>query len=179
MTSKALKIVGAIVVCLVVALGTLRATGFEPTLCVSGGVSWTCRVPGLWLRGDVATAPVEDWSFTDQYPSIKIETRDRLGLPFSLTVWCVASERQLYLVSRYDNDAQYPHGRRWTENVARDPRVRLKVGDTLYERTLVHVTDPGVWAAVIKAQGKKYPTRALTLTPNIHVFHVVDSRASG
>lgn len=175
---KTFRIGGGIVICLTLLLVTLRATGFEPKACASGRLSWTCRVPGLWLRGDVVTAPVTDWSFTDHYPAAKVETRDWSGLPHSVTTWCVTTGGELYLMSAYHGGEDYPHGRHWNENVARDPRVRLKVGDQLFERTLVHVTDPGIRAAVIHAQVKKYPMYPLALDPSIHVFQVVDPRAA-
>ena len=52
------KIVGGILVCLVLALLVLRVTGLEPHE----------RIPGLWLKGDLVTTPVDDWSFTDKIP---------------------------------------------------------------------------------------------------------------
>jgi len=44
-----LKVSGAVLVCAALLLLTLRVIGFEPRECPSAGVSWTCRVPGLWL----------------------------------------------------------------------------------------------------------------------------------
>ena len=38
----------------------------------------------------------------------------------------------------------------------RDPHVRIKIGDKLYDRTLVLVTDPGEKDAVIQVREKKY-----------------------
>jgi hypothetical protein len=173
--SRILKIGGIVVVCLIVLLVTLRTTGFEPMDCPGGHLSWRCRAPGLWLKGDLVTAPVTDWAFTDKYQTIKVETRDWFGLPHSVVTWCVAYDGELYLMSSYREGVQYPHGRRWNENVARDPRVRLKIGDQLYERVLVHVTDPGIRAGVLSSQARKYPRAALTPGPSVHVFRVVDA----
>jgi len=50
-----LKVLRAIVACLVVTLLVLRIIGLAPH----------GRIPGLWLRGDLVTASVTDWSFTD------------------------------------------------------------------------------------------------------------------
>ena len=61
------KIGGAVVVGLILLLVTLHATGFEPRDCETGSVSWSCRAPGLWLKGEVVTTPVSDWSFTDKF----------------------------------------------------------------------------------------------------------------
>jgi hypothetical protein len=55
----------------------------------------------------------------------------------------------------------------------RDPRVRIKIGDKLYDRTLVLVTDPAEKEALVQVREKKYQ---LKVAPNakIDVFHVVD-----
>jgi hypothetical protein len=81
-----LRILGSIVVCIVLLLVILRLTGFEPRECASAGVAWSCRVPGLWLRGNVVTTPVTDWSFTDQYQTVKVQTRERFLAEFPLTL---------------------------------------------------------------------------------------------
>ena len=160
-----LKVVGVIVVCLVVLLVVARITGFEPSQ----------RRPGLWLKGDLVTTPVTDWSFTDQVPNLKIQTNTWYGIPHSVTINCVSYKGQLYLDSFYAAGLTYPHGRSWNENVARDPHVRLKIGDKLYDRTLALVTDPAETAAVNAAKEKKYPTLKLPPGGTIVLFHVVDN----
>jgi len=91
----ALKIVGVVIGCIILLLLVLRVTGFEPRECPTAGISVMCRLPGLWLRGNPAPAPA-DWSFTDQYQTVKVQTRDRLMLPYSVTTYCVAMNGQLY-----------------------------------------------------------------------------------
>src|SRR5205085_1891603 len=47
-----------------------------------------------------------------------------------------------YISSKQDRmDVQFPNDKSWTGNVARDPRVRIKIGDKLYEATMVLVAD--------------------------------------
>lgn len=172
----ALKVIGVIVGCLVLLLVTLRITGFEPEACPNPAVSWRCRVPGLWLKGTPVTTPVADWSFTDQIPTIKVQTRDLLGFPHSIATYCVAYNGQLYLTSVYAPGLPpYPHGRHWNENVARDPHVRLKIGDHLYDRTLVYITDPDLRAAVIQNKRKKYPRQVIPPGAYINIFHVISN----
>jgi hypothetical protein len=55
----------------------------------------------------------------------------------------------------------------------RDPHVRMKIGDKLYDRTLVLVTDPGEVEGVLQVRAKKYPQLKIPANPTIHVFHVV------
>ena len=65
------KIIGAILVCLVLALVVLRITGFSPI----GNIPGPGNYPGLWLSGNVVTTPVTDWSFASQYETDKLQTR--------------------------------------------------------------------------------------------------------
>lgn len=170
------KGIGGAVVCLILLLITARVAGFEPKDCPSAGVSWRCRVPGLWLKGNLVTTPVADWSFTDKYQTVKVQTIDRLLLPHSVTTYCVSYNGRLYLTSVYGPGLPpYPHGRHWNENVARDPRVRIKIGDELYDRTLVYVTDPDERAAVIANKRKKYPQQIIPTGAYINVFRVASN----
>ena len=160
-----LKVIGAILVCLVLVVLVLRITGFEP----HGGT------PGLWLKGNVVTTPVADWSFTDKIPVIEVQTNTWYLIPHSVHTFCVFYNGQLYLTSVYRPGLVYPNGRNWNANVARDPHVRIKIGDQLYDRTLSYVTDPAERAAVIQAKAKKYPQQKIAPGSTINVFHVLDN----
>jgi len=153
-----LKVAGGILVCLAVLLGVFRITGLNPH----------DRIPGLWLTGALVTTPVTDWSFIDQVPNIKLQTQSRFLLPHSVTINCLAYQGQFYVSSTHP--ASGP--RSWDANVMRDPHVRIKIGDKLYDRTLVLVTDPAEKDAVTKVREKKYH---LKVPPNstLDVFHVI------
>ncbi|MEE2677832.1 MAG: hypothetical protein VX546_04560 [Myxococcota bacterium] len=112
--------------------------------------------PGFWLSGEVAPDPVEDWSFTESVPEIFVETRTWYGIPHSVTTVCVAYGGSLYVPSVYLDGGTFPDARFWNRNVVRDPRVRLKIGDRLFERSAVVVEDPGESAEVLAAFGRKY-----------------------
>jgi hypothetical protein len=154
-----LRVLGVILVCLIMLLVVLRITGFAPH----------DRVPGLWLKGNVVTWPVSDWSFTENIPVIQIQTQTPYLLPHSVNINCLDYNGELYLVS------VYPAGTRhsWNENVMRDPHVRLKIGDQIYERSVSLVTDRAVQEGVLEARHKKYPELKIRPNSTIHVFHVV------
>jgi hypothetical protein len=154
-----LKVIGAILACLVLVLVILRFTGFGP----HGGT------PGLWIKGKLVTTPVADWSFTDKYPTIELQTGTWYLLPHSVTINCISYNGQLYLVSAYPPTTRHD----WNDYVMRDPHVRLKIGDQLYDRTVSLVTDPTVKAGVLQARRTKYPR--LRVLPNwtVFIFHVV------
>ena len=90
--------------------------------------------------------------------------------PHSVTVNCISYNGQLYLTSVYPAGART---RSWNDNVMRDPHVRIKIGDQLYDRTLALVTDAAEQEGVLQARHKKYPELKVPANATIHVFHVV------
>lgn len=154
--------VASLVVLLVLVLAVLRVVGLEPK----------ARRPGLWLTGELVTTPVTDWSFTDRHVNILVQTRSWYLLPHSVTVTCTAWNGQLYLTSVYREGQEFPRDRLWNRNVMRDPRVRLKIGDRLYDRTLVLVEDPAERGAVLEAKAKKYPGLRTPPTAGVYLFRV-------
>jgi hypothetical protein len=158
-----LRIAGVIVICFVLLLVVVSLTGFEPRQ----------RTPGLWLKGNLVATPVTDWSFTDQVSTVEVQTRTWYLFPHSVTTYCVSYNGQLYLDSFYPPGVEYPHGRSWNENVARDPHVRLKIENNLYDVTLVHVTNPAEKAALRELKAKKYPQLKIPADSQVQLFHVV------
>jgi hypothetical protein len=147
------KIIVGLLVCVALFLLVVSFTGFEPRTCSSIYEAWSCRFPGLWLKGDVVTTPVTDWSFTDKIPTIKLQTHTWYLLPHSVNIGCVFYNGHLYVSSVFMRpDFKY----RWNEYLIRDPRARLKIDNKLYDRTLVYVTDPEEKAAVFQAKFIKY-----------------------
>ena len=140
-----------IVAILAVALVTLRVTGLEPEYLDLDQLRAHHMIarPGLWLKGEVVTTPVTDWSFVEkvEHPgrslnTVLVETRTPYFIPHSVRTMPTVRNGQLYLRSHQDRmDVQFPYDKAWTADVARDPRVRIKIGDKLYEATLVLVTD--------------------------------------
>jgi hypothetical protein len=92
-----------------------------------------------------------------------------------VTIDCVSYKGQLYLFSFYAAGLTYPHGRSWNEDVARDPHVRIKIEDKLYDRTLALATDPAEQEAVHEATFRKYPDLKLPPGGTIVLFHVLDN----
>jgi hypothetical protein len=161
---KVLKIVGAIVVCFILLLVVLRFTGFEPKDCPSAS-TLACRAPGLWLRGQTVTTPVTDWSFTDKVQAVKVQTQTPFLLPYSVSAWCAVYNGNLYLTSY--------RGRWWVEDIVRDPHVRLKIGDQVFDSTFSLVDDPAEKAAVLQLKGKKYPQWKVPPVSTAAVFRVM------
>ena len=106
--------------------------------------------PGLGLSGEVHQQAVEDWSFTSDAYEIFIETATSYWIPHSVTAWCVMVGDELY-VSADDADQKS-----WVVNVARNPNVRLKIGEKVYEQKLVPVTDAALMASIDSGFSRKY-----------------------
>ena len=149
---KILKIgIAIIVAILAVALFTLRITGLEPEYLDLNQLRAHHMIarPGLWLKGEVVTTPVTDWSFvaTVEHPgrnlnTVLVETRTPYFIPHSVRTIPTVRNGQLYIRSHQDRmDVQFPNDKSWTSNVARDSRLRIKIGDKLYEANLVLVAD--------------------------------------
>jgi hypothetical protein len=103
--------------------------------------------PGFWLSGNLITVPVTDWSFADSYPTIEVQTNTRYLIPHSVTIWCVSYENHLYLQAL---------GKMWKRNVVRDPHVRIKIANQLYDRAVVSVSDSAEFFGVEQSMAKKY-----------------------
>ena len=169
------KIVAGTVVCLVLLLVLLRMTGFNPI----GDTPGPGNYPGFWLSGKVVTTPVTDWSFATQYQTDKVQTRTWYLIPHSVTTGFIVHNGQLYLTSNFAAGVPFPQGKSWVTNVMRDPHVRLKFGNNLYDCILSHVTDPNERAAVSRTENK---TKSSTRDPKpgqgpfLHLFHAVSDQ---
>ena len=79
-------------------------------------------IPGGRLSGAVAPPP-SDWSFSDAVETFQLETRP--DDPYSVNIWGVAVGEHFYIGTSPDTA--------WSQHIADDPRVRLRLGETLYE----------------------------------------------
>jgi hypothetical protein len=184
---RRLKLIGLVIIAvLVVAIVTLRFTGLEPGYRARNAIAR----PGLWLKGEVVHTSVRDWSFVNDIrdpirknpfsqdaPSlIMVETRTPYFIPHSVTTGVMVRNGQLYIHSHQDRmNVQFPNDKLWTSNVARDPRVRLKIGGKLYEATVVLITNRDEAAALFgidPATRKIGPDGKEHITAYFHVYRV-------
>jgi len=148
---KALKIGFVTIVVILAALVTLRITGLEPEYLDMNQLRAHGMIarPGFWLKGEVVKTPVTDWSFVNDVKhagqslnTVLVETRTPYLIPHSVRTIPSVRDGRLYIRSHQDRmDRQFPYDKTWTADVMRDPRVRIKIGDKLYEATMVLVAD--------------------------------------
>ena len=101
------------------------------------------RRPGTSLSGDLAVDQDTDWEFVEGRSRAWVETRTRYLVPHSITVSAWADNGALYVGCRVCDT------KIWPRNVARDDRVRVKIGDSIYKRRAIRITDPNERAAVL------------------------------
>jgi hypothetical protein len=87
-------------------------------------------LPGGKLDGRVATPPA-DWSFSDDTENVQLETRP--SKPYSVNIWGVGVGSSFYVAAGGGGEAS------WAQHIGDDPRVRLRVDDTLYELQAIRV----------------------------------------
>lgn len=141
----------SIVAVVALALITLRFTGLEPQYLDLQQLRAHHMIarPGLWLKGQLVTTPVTDWSFVNdqKHPgenlnTILVQTRTPYFIPHSVRVIPDVVDGRLYIHSHQSRmDRKFPYDKTWTADVTRDPRVRLKIGDKLYRATMVLLAD--------------------------------------
>jgi hypothetical protein len=144
------------------ALVSLRLLGYEPS----------DQRPGLWLTGERVTEPVTDWAFTEDHLEIFVQTRTPYLIPHSITTYCAFYDGDLYLFSAYYQGGVFPEERGWNRNVMRDPRVRLKIGDRVFDHTVSHVTDAETREAVHASAVAKYRQWTSPGLENVHILLV-------
>ena len=154
MKKIALATAGVVLVALVAFLIGARLFGFDP------GVT----APGLWLRGEVVSETVTDWSFADTgtLPSAgltAVETRQWFApvLAHSVTTGRFHYKDRLYLASGYPAGIDLPEGRHWNRNVLSNPEaVRIRIDGKLYPVALTYVTDPAERNEVLRHLGVQF-----------------------
>ena len=122
--------------------------------------TWDVRLPdGGYLGLGNRRLSIIDLSFAGHMPMGNEEG----------TVW-ITYNGELYLTSTYRHAADFPGNRSWNHDVVRDPHVRLKIGDRIYERQLFLVTDPAEKTAVLDSKAKKYPDLRRAEEDRVHVL---------
>lgn len=160
-----LKVVGAIVACIIAVLIALSITGVDPN----------GRRAGLWLSGHAASCPV-DWTFAAKYPTLMVETHPWYLIPHSVNIFFVTDKNNLYLHADYPPGLTFPGGKMWTTAVARDPSVRLKVGNRLFDCKAVLVKGAAEFATLFQDFRQKYPRSPFSdyrRRPDVYFLHVI------
>jgi len=111
-----------------------------------------CSVPfgpfaGGHLPGPVTAGPIQDWSFATM-STLQLETRP--DDPRSLNLHFVEEGPRLWTATILGDASE------WARDVLADGRVRVRVGDRIYERQAVRVSDAAEIQRVADLYREKY-----------------------
>jgi len=121
-------------------------------LAVAGSVTYffycPCGVvPGGWLRGEVITEPVRDWSPANSAKLCQLQVS--AGLPHSVNLNCMAAGGELFL------SCASCAGKHWSTAALADPNARIRIDGKVYPVRLGRVTDPAVLDRAWRARASK------------------------
>lgn len=92
------------------------------------------RTPGLWLFGDTAAEPIEDWSFANDRENVPLcQLEVRSWRPHSINLNCMAHEGRLYV------SCSQCKGKAWSTMALANPKAKVRVGDLLFDVSLRRV----------------------------------------
>ena len=131
----------------------MRALGLCVLLALAG-CGPLGPLSGGKLGGSPHTRPVADWAFVAEQETCQLETNP--ADPYSVNTWCVGIGARLYVPTSMIRGPKLPSERDWVKNVANDPAVRIRIGDAVYERVAVRVTDVAEYDAARAALEQKY-----------------------
>ena len=126
-------------------IGPALALSLIATACFSP----SDQRPGLRLSGESVEIPT-DWSFTNDHQLIAVEVQTPYFLSHSVTIWCAELDGVLYI------GARNPESKRWPGWADADPDVRLKIGEQLYDVSLIPLDEPERIARLRRAYAAKY-----------------------
>ena len=101
------------------------------------------------LQGTASNAPA-DWSDVASADVIQLETNP--AAPYSVKLWIIGDGSRLYVHAGANRAT-------WVEHIESDPRVRLLIGDALYDLQAQRVTDQGEFDAFSDLYEVKYGNR--------------------
>ena len=101
-------------------------------------------IPGGELHGEVLEPP-DAWAEVPE--TIQLETRP--ADPYSINIWSVGIGPDLYVATGSEGTA-------WTEFIAQDPNVRVRLGGGLYRLQAAVVDEADARTQVVRAYADKY-----------------------
>ena len=103
-------------------------------------------IPGGAFEGPTDPEKTPDWSHVEKV----IELEIRPSKPWSLSIWAVVVDGELYSPSAFGSH------RRWPAVAVEDPRVRVRTNGRIYALMLERVTDPVLKRRVGEAVAARY-----------------------
>ena len=141
------RIAGGLIVVLVLLVGGLLvgARFADGPLAIAAG--------GPFTTGTLVTGPEPDWSFVADVREVEFQSLEPAR---SRTTWILQHEGKAYIPCGYMTSWWGRIWKQWPIEAQKDPRVLLRVGDQLYERTLVRVREGPMIQPLLAQLSEKY-----------------------
>lgn len=142
-----LRVLGGLVALLLVAIGVLLvgarfADG--PVAIVAGGP---------FTSGELMSGPEPDWSFVRDVREVEFQLLDPAR---SRTTWILDHEGKAYIPCGYMTTWWGRIWKKWPLEAEKDPRILLRIGDSLYERQLVRIREGPNVEPLLRELSRKY-----------------------
>src|SRR5512145_141542 len=108
---------------------------------------------GPFTSGELVSGPEPDWSFVRDVQEVEFQLLDP---PRSRTTWILVHQGRAFIPCGYMDSSWGRLWKRWPIEAERDGRALLRVGDALYERELVRITDGPLVEPLLAELGRKY-----------------------
>jgi len=150
---------------ILIALAGLTAIGAiaYATACPCG------PVPGVWLFGERAEAPVNDWKFANDAPLCQVQVYT--WKPHAINLNCMSDNNELF-VSCSNCD-----GKSWSGYVAGNPEGNIKIEGIVYPVTFRRITAPAELDRIWLARLRKIKSDSKESRPNHWWSFKLESRA--
>jgi hypothetical protein len=142
-----LRIFGGLLALLVFAVAVLLvAARFAdgPVAIIAGGP---------FTSGEHITGPEPDWSFVRDVGEVEFQSLDPVR---SRTTWIVEHDGKAYIPSGYMTTWWGKIWKKWPIEAEKDGRILLRIGNRIYERQLVRVTEGPMIEPLLAQLSTKY-----------------------
>ena len=142
-----LRVVGGLLALLLVVIGGLLvgARFADGPIAIIAG--------GPFTSGELVNGPEPDWSFVHGVREVEFQLLDPAR---SRTTWILYHEGKAYIPCGYMTTWWGRIWKQWPIEAQKDPRILLRVGDQLYERTLVRVREGPMIQPLLAQLSEKY-----------------------
>ena len=113
-------------------------------------------VPGNQIGGQLTSAPMDGWSFSDAFWTVELEVNS--ADPYSVNVWCIAASDNLYVAAGRGGSSV------WARALMHDAQARVRIGEALFEVSATPVIDPMEIEIYIAALSMKHPGSSALLS---------------
>ena len=121
--------------------------GFTAVAAIAHVTACPCGpVPGVWLSGERAEAPVVDWGFANDAPLCQVQVHT--WKPHAINLNCMSDEGELYV------SCSNCEGKSWSGYVSENPEGNIKIEGRVYPVSLSRMIAPAeldrIWSARLR-----------------------------